>query len=61
MVGGGPSKFKTETVEVISLDPTRHPVPDCLKNRASLPSKTMSGMGGVLPGGDREFSFIFFN
>ncbi len=33
-------------VELVSLDPDRHPVPDCLRRRADFPSK-MEGASGA--------------
>ena len=51
VVAGDPVGRGTTAVEVISLDPVHHPVPACLKKRAPLPAKIVSGSGGLLPGG----------
>ena len=55
LVGGfdrawGGEDLPSPTVEVISLDPTNHPLPDCLRSRNPLNIRTGGGAGGVLFG-----------
>ena len=37
VVGGYDGNERLDTVELISLDPVNHPVPDCLRQLGELP------------------------
>ncbi len=39
-----------DTVELISLDPENHPVPDCLKDLANYPLRVRGAAGAELQG-----------
>ncbi len=48
--GGGMGQ-KFDTVELLSLDPENHPVPDCLKSLRSFPEAISSAAGAALVDG----------
>ena len=50
VAGGFDSVNVLADVEVISLDPVYHPVPDCLRTLQPLPVETYSPSGGVNQG-----------
>ncbi len=48
VVGGFDGTAKLDTVELISLDPVNHPVPDCQKHLGNFPVKLRSAGGAAL-------------
>ena len=47
VAGGATIDGYLDDVEVISLDPVGHPVPDCRRKLAPLPIPNTGGAGGV--------------
>ena len=50
VMGGSDSQERIEDVELVSLDPANNPVPECLKNLASLPLKANGAAAGMTSG-----------
>ena len=50
VIGGSDSQDKIGSVELVSLDPANNPVPECLKNLASLPYKLNGASAGMTIG-----------
>ncbi len=53
VVGGENGGGYLSTVEVVSLDPEFHPVPDCIKNRNDFPYPIYGASGASLKDGKR--------
>ena len=51
MVVGGYVGGELDDVELISLDPVNHPVPECLKQLGNFPTSMSSGGGQALKDG----------
>ena len=51
VVGGAGYAGKHDDVGLVSLDPVNHPVPECLKQLGSYPTKMYLGGGAALSGG----------
>ena len=50
MVVAGLDSGNVDTVELVSLDPLNHPVPDCLKDLAPYPIRVRGASGAELQG-----------
>ncbi len=51
VVGGFNGGGRLDTVELISLDPVNHPVPDCLKQLGNYPEDMFFAGGAALENG----------
>ena len=51
VVGGLGDPGAVRTVDLISLDPVNHPVPDCLKKLGDFPERMYGGGGAALKDG----------
>ncbi len=56
MVVGGYGMGRVNTTELVSLDPLKHPVPECLKILEPYPYEVSSANGGMLGGTDGSMS-----
>ncbi len=54
VVGGVADGGELDDVELISLDPVNHPVPDCLKQLGNFPTPIIWGGGAALQNGKLE-------
>ena len=54
MVVGGNNGVNLNNIELISLDPANHPVPDCLKQPAGYPRAMFKAGGAALQDGSLE-------
>ncbi len=50
VVGGSTSSGSVDQVELVSLDPDNHPVPECLKNLGPFPVEEYLAAGAELQG-----------
>ncbi len=50
MAVGGYYRYRRNTTELVSLDPVRHPVPECLKTLQPYPYGVNSANGGTVRG-----------
>ena len=51
VVGGLTGGDRLDTVELVSLDPQNHPVPECLKSLNPFPTRDFLAFGAELQGG----------
>ena len=51
MTVGGEGRGFSDAAEITSLDPFRHPVPDCYKSVARFPHRVVNAAGGWSPRG----------
>ena len=58
VVGGLVGDSFLSTVELVSLDPTGHPVPDCLKRRNNFPVLIGGASGASLTNGENNCGFL---
>ncbi len=54
VVGGYDSADDLDEVELVSLDPISHPVPDCLQRLGNFPRPAVTAGGAVLKDGNEE-------
>ncbi len=54
VVGGYDSRGRIDDVDLVSLDPVNHPVPECLKQLGSYPTDMYSGGGAALSDGSLD-------
>ncbi len=60
VVGGRDSTGRTDKVELVSLDPGNHPVPECLKQLANYPVALQGAAGASLQFGSRKHSLFSY-